>query len=132
MLRMRTLLLTLAFVLASAGARAANDLQVYFVDVEGGQSTLFVAPSGQSMLVDTGEVAFDGRDPGRIAAVLPACLKGQPLTAPLRRIGAGKAVPVHILRPINIPQINDDRAGHSAPEPLQIERSKLFPFGRDY
>ena len=69
MLRMRTLLLTLAFVLSSAGARAANNLQIYFIDVEGGQSTLFVAPSGQSMLVDTGEVAFDGRDPGRIAAV---------------------------------------------------------------
>ncbi|HXA56763.1 MAG TPA: MBL fold metallo-hydrolase [Candidatus Acidoferrum sp.] len=29
-------------------------LAIYFIDVEGGQSTLFVTPSGQSVLVDTG------------------------------------------------------------------------------
>lgn len=29
-------------------------LKVYFVDVEGGQSTLFVTPAGQSLLIDTG------------------------------------------------------------------------------
>jgi competence protein ComEC len=29
-------------------------LTIYFVDVEGGQATLVVAPSGQSMLIDTG------------------------------------------------------------------------------
>jgi beta-lactamase superfamily II metal-dependent hydrolase len=69
MLRMRTLLLTLALVLSTTAARAADDLRIYFIDVEGGQSTLFVSPSGQSMLVDTGEVAFNGRDPNRIAAV---------------------------------------------------------------
>ena len=41
-------------------------LQVYFVDVEGGQATLIVAPSGQSLLIDSG---FPGeRDAGRIAA----------------------------------------------------------------
>ena len=69
MLRMRILLLTLTFALSSGAARAATDLQIYFVDVEGGQSTLFISPSGQSMLIDTGEVAFNGRDPNRIAAV---------------------------------------------------------------
>lgn len=42
-------------------------LKIYFVDVEGGQSTLFVSPSGESLLIDTG---FPGeRDAGRIAAV---------------------------------------------------------------
>ena len=30
------------------------------VDVEGGEATLFVAPSGESMLVDTGWPGFDG------------------------------------------------------------------------
>lgn len=42
-------------------------LQVYFIDVEGGQSTLFVSPSGQSLLVDTGWAG--PRDAGRIASV---------------------------------------------------------------
>lgn len=33
---------------------AAKALQIYFIDVEGGQSTLVVTPAGQSLLVDTG------------------------------------------------------------------------------
>jgi competence protein ComEC len=44
-----------------------KDLAIYFIDVEGGQATLFVTPSGQSVLVDTG---WPGdRDASRIAAV---------------------------------------------------------------
>jgi competence protein ComEC len=43
-------------------------LQIYFVDVEGGQSTLIVSPSGASMLVDTGWPGFNDRDADRIAA----------------------------------------------------------------
>src|SRR3982074_256827 len=39
---------------AIAWAQPRKNLEVYFIDVEGGQSTLFVSPSGQSMLVDTG------------------------------------------------------------------------------
>ena len=41
-------------------------LQVYFIDVEGGQSTLFVTPDQHSLLVDTGWDDHDGRDAGRI------------------------------------------------------------------
>jgi beta-lactamase superfamily II metal-dependent hydrolase len=52
-----------------AGAQAASTLDIYFIDVEGGQSTLIVTPSGQSLLVDTG-FAVDGRDPRRIIAAL--------------------------------------------------------------
>lgn len=52
---------------ATVWAQKSNELKIYFVDVEGGQSTLFVSPSGQSMLVDTG---FPGeRDATRIAVV---------------------------------------------------------------
>jgi len=41
--------------LAAPAIRAARTtLDVYFIDVEGGQSTLFVTPAGQSLLVDTG------------------------------------------------------------------------------
>jgi competence protein ComEC len=32
----------------------ATALEIYFIDVEGGQSTLIVTPGGQSLLVDTG------------------------------------------------------------------------------
>src|ERR1700752_817208 len=49
-----------------AFAQHTNDFNIYFIDVEGGQSTLFVSPSGQSLLIDTG---FPGeRDATRIAA----------------------------------------------------------------
>ncbi|HVW86128.1 MAG TPA: MBL fold metallo-hydrolase [Bryobacteraceae bacterium] len=48
---------------------ASNDLTAYFIDVEGGQSTLFVTPTGQSVLVDAGWPGFNGRDADRIAAV---------------------------------------------------------------
>ena len=44
-------------------------LKVYFVDVEGGQSTLFVTPAGQSLLIDTGWQDNAGRDADRIVAV---------------------------------------------------------------
>ena len=44
-----------------------KELSVYFIDVEGGQSTLFITPSGQSLLVDTGWAG--GRDADRIVAV---------------------------------------------------------------
>ena len=44
-------------------------LRVYFVDVEGGQSTLFVTPTGESMLIDTGWPGNANRDADRIVAV---------------------------------------------------------------
>ena len=64
------LLLCLALAAASPAAQAGSDdtLEIYLVDVEGGEATLFVAPSGESMLVDTGWPGFDGRDADRIAA----------------------------------------------------------------
>ena len=66
---MRKLLLIASLVLLSAPLRAAGTLDVYFIDVEGGQSTLFVTPSGKSMLVDTGWPGFNGRDAERISSV---------------------------------------------------------------
>src|SRR5437868_1059824 len=43
-------------------------LRIYFVDVEGGQATLFVTPEGESLLIDTGWPGNDNRDARRIAA----------------------------------------------------------------
>ena len=49
--------MTTAFVLAAAvvvlSAQAAT-LDIYFIDVEGGQSTLVVTPAGESLLIDAG------------------------------------------------------------------------------
>ena len=64
-------LIRFTFVLAAlclaTALQAARSLEVYFIDVEGGQSTLLVSPSGQSLLIDTGWRGFDGRDADRIA-----------------------------------------------------------------
>src|SRR3954465_3007235 len=49
-------------------AAPRTTLDFYFIDVEGGQSTLIVTPSGESLLVDTGYATPDHRDAGRIAA----------------------------------------------------------------
>jgi competence protein ComEC len=43
-------------------------LNIYFIDVEGGQSTLFVTPTGQSLLIDTGWPGSNHRDADRIVA----------------------------------------------------------------
>jgi len=48
-------------------SQAQKPLTIYSIDVEGGQSTLFVSPSGESMLIDAGLPG--ARDADRIAAV---------------------------------------------------------------
>ncbi|MBI1759816.1 MAG: MBL fold metallo-hydrolase [Acidobacteria bacterium] len=45
-------------------------LDIYYVDVEGGASTLIVTPAGESILVDAGWPGFDGRDATRIEKAL--------------------------------------------------------------
>ena len=49
---------------------SAQALRLFFIDVEGGQATLVVTPSGQSLLVDTGWPTDTRRDAGRIAAAV--------------------------------------------------------------
>lgn len=60
--------LTLTFCTAAPSARAETPLKIYFVDVEGGQSTLFVTPKGDSLLIDTGWPGNESRDANRIVA----------------------------------------------------------------
>jgi competence protein ComEC len=70
-----SLVLLSSSLLVSATAQSvgldnsAARLKIYFVDVEGGQSTLFVTPAGQSLLIDTGWQDNTGRDADRIVAV---------------------------------------------------------------
>src|SRR5437899_4782600 len=53
-------------------AKAPKPLQIYFIDVEGGQATLVVSPSHESMLIDTGWPDFNGRDAERIVRAAKA------------------------------------------------------------
>ena len=53
--------------LFALGVCSAQTLQVYVIDVEGGNATLFVSPSHESLLIDTGNAgAAAVRDAGRI------------------------------------------------------------------
>ena len=64
---MRIRLLTfLAILSLTPSIYARKTLEIYFVDVEGGQATLFVTPAGQSLLVDTGWPGNAFRDANRI------------------------------------------------------------------
>ncbi len=65
---MRRIWLIPALLAAVSLLYAARPLQVYFIDVEGGQATLIVSPSGESMLVDAGWPGRSGRDADRILA----------------------------------------------------------------
>ena len=58
----------LALILAAPAAARSQTLTVDFIDVEGGQATLFLTPTHQSLLIDTGWPANNGRDADRIVA----------------------------------------------------------------
>src|SRR6267142_5877214 len=63
--------LTLSVVCPAAQTRAVKTLDIYVVDVEGGNATLFVSPSGESLLIDTGNAgAAAVRDAERILAAV--------------------------------------------------------------
>jgi len=56
--------------LVTAQTNAGKTLDIYYIDTEGGQSTLFVSPTGESLLVDTGNPG--PRDLERIVAAIGA------------------------------------------------------------
>jgi competence protein ComEC len=89
MVTVSSLLLAVAMAAASTPGPAAKTagLEIYFIDVEGGQSTLIVTPDRHSLLIDTGWAgngsgfnpgnAHDARDANRIvAAARDAGIKG--------------------------------------------------------
>jgi competence protein ComEC len=63
------LFLCLIATTSTARAQSNKALSIFFVDVEGGQATLFVTPAHESLLIDTGWMGNDGRDANRIVAV---------------------------------------------------------------
>jgi len=63
--------LALSVAFPAAQIRAVKTLDIYIVDVEGGNATLFVSPSGESLLIDTGNAgAAAVRDAERIMAAV--------------------------------------------------------------
>jgi beta-lactamase superfamily II metal-dependent hydrolase len=59
-----------SLLLLVAGSASARDLQIFFIDVEGGEATLIVTAAGESLLIDAGYGGARGtRDPDRILAV---------------------------------------------------------------
>ena len=72
-MRAWTVVFVAALLTASSSAQPARDksLTIYVVDVEGGNATLFVGPSGGSVLIDTGNGgAAAARDADRIMAAV--------------------------------------------------------------
>ena len=76
--RLLPILLLSAILIAPFGMLRAQsrNLDIYWIDVEGGAATLVVSPSGESMLIDTGYGVPGDRDAKRIyAATQQAGLK---------------------------------------------------------
>jgi len=71
---MRAVLVTVLILIAGIAGLLAQagpgTLNIYYIDTEGGQSTLFVGPTGESLLVDTGNAG--DRDLGRIVETVKA------------------------------------------------------------
>ncbi len=66
------ILVVVCLFTVSLPARAKEDekpLRIFFIDVEGGQATLFLTPDGQSLLIDTGWPDNNGRDADRIVSI---------------------------------------------------------------
>ena len=62
----RIILTVLLIPLLASAASGRKGLEIIFIDVEGGASTLVVTPAGQSLLIDAGYGGREGRDPARI------------------------------------------------------------------
>ena len=65
-----TILVAVALTGLFSSVQSAGTLDIYWIDVEGGASTLIVTPGGQSVLMDTGFDGFNDRDASRIARVV--------------------------------------------------------------
>jgi len=109
---MRTKLAVIAaiFLLAPVALLRAQDkpLDIYFLDTEGGQATLFVSPTGESMLVDTGF-------PGNQGAATPAEANAAGIHRDADRIMAVlKTANISVLDYLVITHFHSDHVGNAA------------------
>jgi len=67
---MRALLAVVAMVVCCGADAPRRNLDIYFIDVNGGAATLIVTPDSESVLIDSGWAGFEDRDPIRIESIL--------------------------------------------------------------
>src|SRR5882672_4915008 len=77
----------LLIVLMGAAAHAAGTLDMYFIDTEGGQATLLVAPSGDTLLIDVGFAGLDTSNPDKDVGRDAAWIADVARAAKVTRIG---------------------------------------------
>ena len=116
---MKPIILALTLALApfstsprtQAIAQETKTLDIYFIDVEGGQSTLIVTPAGQTMLIDAGFPAAGGF----------GARAGDPATArdPQRILAAAKTAGVSRIDYLLVTHFHADHAG-GVPELSQL------------
>jgi beta-lactamase superfamily II metal-dependent hydrolase len=91
---------------------AQKPLDVYFLDTEGGQATLFLSPYGESMLVDTD---FPGNQGMPAVAGGAALTKAPQITRDADRItGVPKRANIMVLDYVIITHYHGDHAGNAA------------------
>src|SRR5207302_10686366 len=102
-----------AFLWAQGQAQkgqAQRTLDIYFIDTEGGQATLFVTPTGESMLVDTGFMGNQGMPDANATNA-----NGAPITRDADRISAVfKQAGVTVLDWMVISHYHGDHVGNAA------------------
>jgi beta-lactamase superfamily II metal-dependent hydrolase len=64
----KTLIVSLGLLLGGTLFAASGNLEIYWIDADGGAATLIVAPSGKSLLIDTANRRDDDSDAKRILA----------------------------------------------------------------
>lgn len=124
----------LAFAAGAEAGVADRTLDIYWNDVEGGGATLIVTPTGESVLIDSGNPG--GRDSGRVhrTATEIAGLKkiDHYVTTHFHRDHFGGAPELAALMPIGqvydngIPDLNPDNPANSARWPETINPYREF------
>ena len=94
----------------AAKGQPQRTLDVYFIDTEGGQATLFVTPSGESMLMDAGFAGNQGMPDANASNA-----NGAPITRDADRISAVfKQAGVTVLDWMVISHYHGDHVGNAA------------------
>jgi competence protein ComEC len=101
------------FILLIAVSLPAQTLHIYAIDVEGGKSTLYVSPSGESMLIDAGYAGNKNRDAERIAA-------------------AARAAGINRIDYLVVTHYHGDHAGGVPQLAARMTIGRIFDYGDNY